>query len=299
MTGAVAGERWIVSCEKPTWTDAVAETMTFTGHERDSSTTAVGPNRDYWYYMHARYDSPNLGRFLSVDTHSGAPAEPQSWNRYSYARDNPVRMLDLDGRVAFEFKIRHFIPATSVQLPHGRNVGDARTFSLLSDASVRTERTIRVETDPALSRSGLVSIEDPRIGGSHNLTFDLGGRASGSSMTADVSRIPGWGVLITATQNEGEPPPASFGLPQAALFVTGKGGIRSTVNILVSEDGTKIDVFGQRSSFPAMEINATVDNQTFAIYRGNESHIPFGFGIFGTEKIDRECEDKSGNWTCH
>jgi RHS repeat-associated protein len=80
-----------------TWTDAVAETMTFTGHERDSSATAPGPNRDYWYYMHARYDSPNLARFLSIDRARSRSSHPQDWNRYAYAANNPAQNVDRKG----------------------------------------------------------------------------------------------------------------------------------------------------------------------------------------------------------
>jgi hypothetical protein len=84
-------------------------------------------------------------------------------------------------------------------------------------------------------------------------------------------------------------------LPHASIFVTGRGGIRSNVTIAVSEDGTEIHAFGNRSSFPAMEINATVGTQTFAIYRGVAPSTPLGFGIFGTTTFNRQC----GSTTTH
>jgi RHS repeat-associated protein len=66
--------------------------MKFTGQERDlrdpSNTT------DDLDYLHARYDNPNLGRFLSTDPMRGNPASPQSWNLYSYVQDNPVNTWD-------------------------------------------------------------------------------------------------------------------------------------------------------------------------------------------------------------
>jgi RHS repeat-associated protein len=49
-------------------------------------------------YMHARYYSPNLGRFVSVDTVGGEVGNSQSWNRYSYTRNNPIKHVDVDGR---------------------------------------------------------------------------------------------------------------------------------------------------------------------------------------------------------
>jgi len=47
--------------------------------------------------MHARYYSPHLGRFMSVDPAGGNEFSPQSWNRYTYALSNPMRLVDPDG----------------------------------------------------------------------------------------------------------------------------------------------------------------------------------------------------------
>ena len=71
------------------------ERMRFTGHERDLvSLTSTSDDIDY---MHARYDSPMFGRFLSVDPAQGDPAHPLSWNRYAYALGNPMRFADPTG----------------------------------------------------------------------------------------------------------------------------------------------------------------------------------------------------------
>jgi RHS repeat-associated protein len=77
-----------------------ASPLKFTGHERDADpiggTTALD-------YMHARYYGPGFGRFLSVDPTLDLHAAlrvPQTWNRYTYARDNPLRFTDPDGKVA-------------------------------------------------------------------------------------------------------------------------------------------------------------------------------------------------------
>ena len=53
-------------------------------------------------YMHARYYSPNLGRFLSVDPVGGSVGSSQSWNRYSYVQNNPLNLVDPDGEAAKE-----------------------------------------------------------------------------------------------------------------------------------------------------------------------------------------------------
>lgn len=72
------------------------ERVKFTGHERDSSSgTSPGFDLDY---MHARYYDANAARFLTVDTARGRPMMPQSWNRYSYALNSPMKHVDPDGR---------------------------------------------------------------------------------------------------------------------------------------------------------------------------------------------------------
>jgi len=70
--------------------------MKFTGHERDlADPSGTGDDLDY---MHARFCSPLLGRFLTIDTiRSARLTIPQSWNRYSYAANNPINLVDLNG----------------------------------------------------------------------------------------------------------------------------------------------------------------------------------------------------------
>ena len=74
------------------------EPMKFTGHERDYTGTIDGADLEYIDYMHARYYDSRVGRFLSVDPHLGRPEVPQSWNRYTYTLNNPVRFVDPTGR---------------------------------------------------------------------------------------------------------------------------------------------------------------------------------------------------------
>ncbi len=82
-----------------------AERMKFTGHERDLASPG-GPGDDL-DYMHARHASPLTGRFLSTDVADSAEEDsPQSWNRYSYARNNPLRFVDPNGQYITESAMR-------------------------------------------------------------------------------------------------------------------------------------------------------------------------------------------------
>jgi RHS repeat-associated protein len=61
----------------------------FTGKLLDSSTGL--------YYYDARYYDPEIGRFTQADTIIPDPSDPQAFNRYSYARNNPIRYTDPTG----------------------------------------------------------------------------------------------------------------------------------------------------------------------------------------------------------
>jgi RHS repeat-associated protein len=79
--------------DAPTTADD-ATPLHFTGKERDAES-----GNDYFG---ARYFSSSMGRFLSPDvfwkdTHV---ADPQSWNLYAYARNNPLRYTDPTGQNA-------------------------------------------------------------------------------------------------------------------------------------------------------------------------------------------------------
>ncbi|HEV7426780.1 MAG TPA: RHS repeat-associated core domain-containing protein [Thermoanaerobaculia bacterium] len=66
----------------------------FTAHERDYASDGQLQTTKYLDYMHARYYSPGVGRFLSVDPLIGNVTSPQTLNRFVYARNNPLKYRD-------------------------------------------------------------------------------------------------------------------------------------------------------------------------------------------------------------
>ena len=52
------------------------------------------------HYDHARFYQAWTGRFNGVDQLDGQPHDPQGWNRYAYARANPLKYVDPDGQAA-------------------------------------------------------------------------------------------------------------------------------------------------------------------------------------------------------
>jgi RHS repeat-associated protein len=71
---------------------ASTTTHKFTGHERDSETGLD--------FMGARYYASNYGRFGQVDPSAVGVKllTPQSWNRYTYAANNPLAYVDRNGK---------------------------------------------------------------------------------------------------------------------------------------------------------------------------------------------------------
>ena len=61
----------------------------FTGKERDSESGLDN--------FGARYDSSSLGRFMSPDPLGGRMIDPQTLNKYSYTRNNPINLIDPTG----------------------------------------------------------------------------------------------------------------------------------------------------------------------------------------------------------
>lgn len=50
-------------------------------------------------YMGDRYYNPEIGRFTGVDPEDVRELNPQSFNRYAYANNNPYKFVDPDGRL--------------------------------------------------------------------------------------------------------------------------------------------------------------------------------------------------------
>lgn len=82
-------------------------------------------------YFEARYMSTDLGRFISEDPWEGDYSDPQSLNKYAYARNNPIKFVDPDGQKFSLTSLNKVLGATvSVQ----KFIGDSLTFGQYSRA---------------------------------------------------------------------------------------------------------------------------------------------------------------------
>ena len=123
----------------------------FAGKERDGETG--------WDYFGARYYGSKVGRFTTTDpvyTWKENLVDPQRWNRYAYARNNPLRYVDPDGRKIVlqgsdEFKVAYQTAKASL----------GNHTSLVADLESRTETVILRESS---SFKGDSNYFDPQAG---------------------------------------------------------------------------------------------------------------------------------------
>ena len=65
--------------------------MGFTGEEADPVTGLI--------YLRDRYYDPRIGRFISPDSATPDPLQPESWNSYVYCENDPVNFIDPTGDI--------------------------------------------------------------------------------------------------------------------------------------------------------------------------------------------------------
>ena len=196
----------------------------FTGKERDAESGLD--------YFGARYYHSVAGRFLSVDPvlESADPINPQSWNRYIYTFNNPLKYVDPDGLCPVPADTNNtvcialFIEASEVQ----GYKGDDREFSSNSD--------------PNQSRVYLhVNVGEKEFNGVVNPSSKLGGEEvaplESNRMSVTFDADGGFSVAIAATNSAA--PPGSPGIDASFTFrPDGSGGFEGQ---------------GDRDAFPSAE----------------------------------------------
>jgi RHS repeat-associated protein len=98
--------------------------LSFQGMERNDAVAQ--------HFDHARTQQYNLGRFLSTDAAGGNTREPQGWNRYAFALNNPLKQIDKNGlwptEIHNELIVRAFPGLTMLQIA-AIQIGSARADS--------------------------------------------------------------------------------------------------------------------------------------------------------------------------
>lgn len=116
----------------------------YTGHVNDPDSGLV--------YMQQRYYDPSVGRFLSVDPVEPEQADVFSFNRFVYAKSNPIANVDPDGRqtVPLDAYSQYWSNAPPDQLRTLQNGNAAFIVSLITQSDV-------LDVAPAGKGSGAVA----------------------------------------------------------------------------------------------------------------------------------------------
>lgn len=105
----------------------------YTGHEMRSEFGIIN--------MNGRLYAPLLGRFFSPDNYVQLPDFAQSYNRYSYCLNNPLKYTDPSGELfgiddaVFAFAAFNVASSMMQAAANGQNIWKAGAFSLLSSAA--------------------------------------------------------------------------------------------------------------------------------------------------------------------
>ena len=177
----------------------------FTGQERDEETDL--------YYYGARYYDPVLGRFTSVDRWKGDIRDPQTLNKFSYARNNPLIYTDPSGNSAESVLATAWSAAFGVSMADSPLPGPADAVGLavgaigtIAAATVAVGELIDthptplpVNTDPSPQVLDTpVSTEAPIINTSGNVTPVPNIGNTGGQVTP----APDIGILTTPAYEE-------------------------------------------------------------------------------------------------
>lgn len=164
----------------------------FTGKPRDSETGLD--------YFGERYYSSNIGRFQSVDPGKPNPRIPQTWNKYTYCMNNPLKYIDPWGE--------YFVVPQGD--PHRKAILRALARGALTKSGGELFRSIQRDGRPVIISSGKLGRPILKEG---NLVIKTGltkenvekGRVTGVTVTLDIKNIKtyhGDKTLITSLYHE-------------------------------------------------------------------------------------------------
>ncbi len=85
----------------------------------------------YTHYFGARHYSISAGRFLQPDPlmASARISNPQTWNRYSYVLNNPLRWIDPDGMKEEDCKVQPCTVTVKVNVIYDKNANGGKGLS--------------------------------------------------------------------------------------------------------------------------------------------------------------------------
>jgi len=143
------------------------------------------------YYVRARYYMPETGRFLTKDMLTGKDADPQTLNRYVYALNNPIRLIDISGFSAKEGGAGQTNSKTSDELHRG--LVDKVRLARLNSLKAQYDYIAALETEAAYWDAMVNTLE-----GVYGALNAVGGLLTGSWSSVTSGMVTMGGALTQA-----------------------------------------------------------------------------------------------------
>jgi RHS repeat-associated protein len=221
----------------------LGDRMAFTGHERDDDGSANGAAA--LDYMHARYYTATLGRFVSTDpvlNVASAIGAPQAWNRYTYVRNSPLSSVDPDGK-----DLQFSACASNTSAPACKQQFD-EYLATFGDKAKDASKYLSVGKGGLLVLAGISRRQ-------FGAEFGIMGKATGYLVSnhAVTFSMVGHENMVAKTHGGGfcdcYGPDATFTLGTTGQAVATAGVIASPTEVLVHELGHAIAALGPGHAF--------------------------------------------------
>ena len=202
----------------------------------------IGSREALQQIMVARYYSSSLGRFMAVDPGDDTQLEsPQSWNKYAYVRNNPLRAVDPTGQglaeaiqASVDF-VGGVIRGAGASVSAGAAPGTAPSArdsgsSLLGQAVGSTAVAAIGAVVAGAGAAGGLLTAPTGVGAAAGAGAVVAGGAAVVGASANLAKITvAAGSLLQPGSNAGEGTPTAGGRPTA--------GERAAVNAEGAETG--------------------------------------------------------------
>jgi len=252
-------------------------------------------------FFNARWVDPQLGRFAQPDTIIPSPGNSQSWDRYAYARNNPVRYNDPTGHCEVVCGILLFVGfvlmASQIpsDVPHdcspAHGCGNEAAFNIGVNVALGAPA---IEGLAAYGLQGAgMALNSAKIFGAGSKLLGQSAVASTAAVAAEVATEGSSGSLpprlARVMQEEDLSGASSLGPPSAQdAFVTTPNDIAGITNSTdLAQRLTMLDKKGNQLTgpFAVLEFDTPASGLASPVFRTHPGFLSGGYTAGGAQEF--------------